>query len=293
MELPHVVRVHQSARLIEAARRRTRIRLISDVPFAEDGRSVPGRLQHLAHRRELRIEASRARRVRAEHLRPSRIAARHQRRSRRRTNSLRHIEVVKRAALLGEPFDIRRRIVGLPNGRKSDQPESSRKMMTKFGCFPASCAGITGAAIPAPAASQKISAIDIHSDCRNYIGLDTYSVIYILRSLSMPKPDSLQGSLDLLVLKILSRRPRLHGYAIMSAIEEISDEVLRVEEGSLYPALHRMEEAGWIHAEWVTKDTGRRARTYELTSSGKKQLAAAESRWQAVTSAVSRVLRMA
>jgi PadR family transcriptional regulator, regulatory protein PadR len=109
----------------------------------------------------------------------------------------------------------------------------------------------------------------------------------------MPKPDSLQGSLDLLVLKILSRRPRLHGYAIMSAIEEISGEVLRVEEGSLYPALHRMEEAGWIHAEWVTKDTGRRARIYELTSAGKKQLAAAESRWQAVTSAVSRVLRMA
>ena len=109
----------------------------------------------------------------------------------------------------------------------------------------------------------------------------------------MPKPDSLQGSLDLLVLKLLSRRPRLHGYAIMSAIQETSDEVLRVEEGSLYPALHRMEEAGWIRAEWITKDTGRRARMYELTAAGKKQLAAEESRWQAVTSAVNRVLRMA
>jgi len=107
----------------------------------------------------------------------------------------------------------------------------------------------------------------------------------------MPKPDSLQGSLDLLVLKILSRRPGLHGYAIMLAIEETSREVLRVEEGSLYPALHRMEEAGWIRAEWVTKDTGRRARMYELTTAGKKQLAAEESRWQAVTSAVNRVLR--
>lgn len=107
----------------------------------------------------------------------------------------------------------------------------------------------------------------------------------------MPKPDSLQGSLDLLVLKILSRRPNLHGYAIMMAIEEASREVLRVEEGSLYPALHRMEEAGWIHATWVTKDTGRRARTYELTAAGKKQLANEESRWQAVTSAVNRVLR--
>jgi transcriptional regulator len=109
----------------------------------------------------------------------------------------------------------------------------------------------------------------------------------------MPKPDSLQGSLDLLVLKILSRRPRLHGYGIMSAIQYISDDVLRAEEGSLYPALHRMEEAGWIKAEWITKETGRRARIYELTATGKKQLAAEESRWQAVTSAVNRVLRMA
>jgi len=109
----------------------------------------------------------------------------------------------------------------------------------------------------------------------------------------MPKPDSLQGSLDLLVLKILSRRPRLHGYAIMSAIQEMSDDILRAEEGSLYPALHRMEETGWIQAEWVIKETGRRARLYTLTPAGKKQLAAEESRWQAVTAAVNRVLRMA
>jgi PadR family transcriptional regulator PadR len=109
----------------------------------------------------------------------------------------------------------------------------------------------------------------------------------------MPKADSLQGSLDLLVLKLLSRRPRLHGYAIMSAVRETSEEVLRVEEGSLYPALHRMEEARWIRAEWVSKEGGRRARIYELTATGKKQLAAEESRWQAVTSAVNRVLRMA
>jgi len=107
----------------------------------------------------------------------------------------------------------------------------------------------------------------------------------------MAKPDSLQGSLDLLVLKILSRRPRLHGYAMMSAIEESSGDVLRADEGSLYPALHRMEEDGWIRAEWVTKDTGRRARIYELTLAGKKQLADEESRWRVVTSAVNRVLR--
>jgi PadR family transcriptional regulator, regulatory protein PadR len=109
----------------------------------------------------------------------------------------------------------------------------------------------------------------------------------------MAKRDSLQGSLDVMVLKILSRRPRLHGYAIMTAIQEMSNDVLRVEEGSLYPALHRMEEAGWIRAAWITKDSGRRARIYDLTASGRKQLAAEELRWHAVTSAVNQVLRMA
>lgn len=107
----------------------------------------------------------------------------------------------------------------------------------------------------------------------------------------MSKSDSLQGSLDVLVLKILSRRPRSHGYAIMSAIKDFSGDVLSAEEGSLYPALHRMEEAGWIRSEWIRKETGRRARIYELTAAGKKQLAVEESRWQAVTSAVNRVLR--
>jgi len=109
----------------------------------------------------------------------------------------------------------------------------------------------------------------------------------------MPKQDALQGSLDLLVLKILSRRPDLHGYAIMSAIQDMSGEVLRAEEGSLYPALHRMEEAGWIRAKWITKENGRRARIYQLTAEGTAQLAAEESRWRSVTSAVNRVLRMA
>jgi transcriptional regulator len=107
----------------------------------------------------------------------------------------------------------------------------------------------------------------------------------------MSKSDSLQGSLDLLVLKILSRRPRSHGYAIMSAIKDSSADVLSAEEGSLYPALHRMEEAGWVRSEWIRKDSGRRARIYELTAAGKKQLAQEQERWQTVTSAVNRVLR--
>src|SRR5437899_2720761 len=107
----------------------------------------------------------------------------------------------------------------------------------------------------------------------------------------MRKADSLQGTLDLLVLKILSRRPRLHGYALMTAIHDMSRDILRVEEGSLYPALHRMEEAGWIRARWTVKDSGRRARMYDMTAAGRKQLDAEESRWQVVTAAVNRILR--
>jgi PadR family transcriptional regulator len=108
----------------------------------------------------------------------------------------------------------------------------------------------------------------------------------------MPKSDKLQGSLDLLVLKVLSRRPNIHGYAIISAIRQVSAEVLRVEDGSLYPALHRMEEAGWIRAKWVAKEAGDRRRVYELTKAGHKQLAEQEARWQSVALAVNQVLRM-
>lgn len=109
----------------------------------------------------------------------------------------------------------------------------------------------------------------------------------------MSKTDTLQGSLDLLMLKILSRRAPMHGYAILAAIEGIAGGILRVEEGSLYPALHRMEAAGSIRARWITKDNGRRARIYELTARGHKELASEEARWAAVTGAVQRVLQLA
>jgi transcriptional regulator len=109
----------------------------------------------------------------------------------------------------------------------------------------------------------------------------------------MAKTDALQGSLDLLILKVLSRRAPLHGYAIIAAIEEIAGEVLRVEEGSLYPALHRMESAGLIQARWIAKGLGRRLRVYDLTAAGRKQLAAEEARWAAITGAVARVLQFA
>ena len=108
----------------------------------------------------------------------------------------------------------------------------------------------------------------------------------------MSKQDALQGTLPLLVLTVLARRGPLHGYGITAFIASLSD-VLRVEEGSLYPALHRMEEAGWIKARWATTDKGRRARTYELTAKGHKQLDAEESRWRAVTAAVGHVLKHA
>jgi transcriptional regulator len=108
----------------------------------------------------------------------------------------------------------------------------------------------------------------------------------------MAPRDTLQGALDLMILKILSRQEPLHGYAIMSAIHQIGGEALRVEEGSLYPALRRMEDAGWLRAEWVSR-SGRRARVYELTRAGRKQLVAAQSQWRAATAAVNRVLKMA
>ena len=120
-----------------------------------------------------------------------------------------------------------------------------------------------------------------------------YSDVYVLRGLSIPKPDSLQGSLDLLVLKILSRRGRLHGYAIMSAIQDISGEVLRVEEGSLYPALHRMEQSSWIKSEWALTETGRKAKYYRLTAAGQKQLAEAEKSFEQLVKGIRAMLRYA
>jgi transcriptional regulator len=109
----------------------------------------------------------------------------------------------------------------------------------------------------------------------------------------MNRQEAFQGSLPLLVLKILAGRGPLHGYGITSFIQETSEDVLRVEEGSLYPALHRMEEAGWVKARWVTTENKRRARVYEITSAGRKQLETQEKRWTAVNAAVSRVLRRA
>ena len=96
----------------------------------------------------------------------------------------------------------------------------------------------------------------------------------------------------MLILRVLASRP-LHGYAIARWIQQTTDDALRVEEGSLYPALHRLEEEGWIKARWTTSGTGRRARVYEITAAGRKQLESEELRWKAITAAVGRILKHA
>ena len=115
------------------------------------------------------------------------------------------------------------------------------------------------------------------------------------RDLCMTKSrnDSLQGALGLLILKTLASRGPLHGYGITSHIHDVSNELVRVEEGSLYPALHRMEQDGWIRADWGTTDTGREARFYSLTAKGRKELAREQESWERLTEGVRRVLRYA
>ena len=109
----------------------------------------------------------------------------------------------------------------------------------------------------------------------------------------MGRHESFQGSLPLLVLKVLARRGLLHGYGITIRIQEVSDDMLRVEEGSLYPALHRMEDAGWIKARWTKTDNNRRGRMYEITAEGRRRLEEDEKRWMAVNAAVLRALKHA
>ena len=106
-----------------------------------------------------------------------------------------------------------------------------------------------------------------------------------------PKNDILQGTLQLLVLKTLASQGRMHGYAISAHIQDVSKEFVRVEEGSLYPALHRMEQEGWVRAEWDVTEKNRDARFYSLTAQGRRQLAEEEESWSRLTEGVRRVLR--
>ncbi|HEX9940623.1 MAG TPA: PadR family transcriptional regulator [Thermoanaerobaculia bacterium] len=108
----------------------------------------------------------------------------------------------------------------------------------------------------------------------------------------MAKMDLLQGTLDVLILKALSWGP-LHGYAVVRWIAQRTDDALRIEEGALYPALHRMEERGWIEAEWGVSENNRRAKFYRLTAAGRRQLHAEAESWRRYAEAVGKVLQAA
>ena len=108
----------------------------------------------------------------------------------------------------------------------------------------------------------------------------------------MPKesPDLLQGTLDMLILKALQHEP-MHGFGISVRIRQMSDEVLQVEQGSLYPALYRLEDQGWIKSEWGISDNNRKAKFYELTAAGRKQLNAEKENWERVSAAINLILK--
>ena len=110
--------------------------------------------------------------------------------------------------------------------------------------------------------------------------------------LELAKND-LQGALDLLVLKTLAQTGEMHGYGIVLHIQRASDELLRVEEGSLYPALHRMEQSGWIASQWALTETRRKAKYYKLTNAGKRQLQEAEKNFEHLVKGVRAILRYA
>jgi transcriptional regulator len=105
-------------------------------------------------------------------------------------------------------------------------------------------------------------------------------------------PDLLPGTLDLLILRTL-QKTALHGWAISERIQEISEDVLQIHQGSLYPALHRLEHRGWIEAEWAVSELGRRAKYYRLTAAGRKQLTVEAREWQRMSTAIGRVMRLA
>jgi transcriptional regulator len=110
--------------------------------------------------------------------------------------------------------------------------------------------------------------------------------------MTTPKSDLLQGTLDMLILQVVAAGP-VHGYAIAQRLQQMSRDILQVQQGSLYPALHRLESRGWLQAEWNTTETGREAKFYSLTKGGRKQLNAERAGWERMSEAISLVLRTA
>jgi len=105
-------------------------------------------------------------------------------------------------------------------------------------------------------------------------------------------PDLLPGTLDMLILRTL-QRDALHGWAISERIQEVSEDVLQINQGSLYPALHRLEHQGWIEAEWAVSELGRRAKYYRLTTTGRRQLAVETREWDRMANAIGRIMKLA
>jgi PadR family transcriptional regulator PadR len=105
-------------------------------------------------------------------------------------------------------------------------------------------------------------------------------------------PNLLPGTLDLLILRTL-QTTALHGWAISERVQQVSEDVLQINQGSLYPALHRLEHQGWIEAEWAVSELGRRAKYYQLTASGRRQLAVEGREWDRMSAAIERVMRLA
>jgi PadR family transcriptional regulator PadR len=110
--------------------------------------------------------------------------------------------------------------------------------------------------------------------------------------MSEEKPEFLKGTLDMLILKIVALGP-IHGYAISQRVQQISKDVFQLTQGSLYPGLHRLEDRGWLQADWKQTDSGREAKFYQLTKTGQKQLEAEVQNWKRLTAAVSSILRTA
>ena len=110
--------------------------------------------------------------------------------------------------------------------------------------------------------------------------------------MTAPKSDLLQGTLDLLILQVVAPGP-LHGYAIAQRLQQLSKDALQVQQGSLYPALHRLEQRGWLKAEWKNSETGREAKFYSLTKAGRKQLDVERLNWQRLSQAITLILRTA
>jgi PadR family transcriptional regulator PadR len=108
----------------------------------------------------------------------------------------------------------------------------------------------------------------------------------------VPVPDLLPGTLDLLILRTLQTQA-LHGWAISERVQQISEDVLQINQGSLYPALHRLERRGWIEAEWAVSELGRRAKYYQLTAAGRRQLTIETTAWERMATAISRVMKLA